>query len=146
MKYVFFKFIFVALFLSLLSFSFADQIGMMTGSNNGTYIKFGRLIAVISEKEGVNVLVKESEGSFDSISKMLGKENAAFAIVQEDVLPFLRKRKDSIKKSKIKELEKLRMVFPFYNEEIHLFANKKIKKIDDLNGKRVVMGKKRVVL
>ena len=32
------------------------------------------------------------------------------------------------------------MIFPFYNEEVHLFANKSIQSFNDLQGKRVVVG------
>jgi uncharacterized protein len=35
---------------------------------------------------------------------------------------------------------RLRLIFPFYNEEVHLFARKQIHRIEDLAGVRVVVG------
>ncbi|MDH3695468.1 MAG: hypothetical protein OER96_12955, partial [Gammaproteobacteria bacterium] len=37
---------------------------------------------------------------------------------------------------------RLRLVFPFYNEEVHLYARKTINSFSDLQGKRVVVGTK----
>ena len=32
------------------------------------------------------------------------------------------------------------LVFPFYNEEVHLLARREIRRFEDLDGKRVVVG------
>ena len=40
---------------------------------------------------------------------------------------------------------RLRLIFPFYNEEVHLFAGKSILSFGDLQGKRVVVGEYIVV-
>ena len=37
----------------------------------------------------------------------------------------------------------LRLIFPFYNEEVHLLARQGIERIEDLNGKKVVVGAQR---
>jgi TRAP transporter TAXI family solute receptor len=117
----------------------AEPIGMVTGSKTGTYLQFGKNIAAISKKQGVNVLVSPSKGSIDNIKRMMSSENAAFAIVQSDVLGYLRKSSNP----KFRQAAKrLRLIFPFYNEEVHLFARKEIQSINDLQGKRVVVGPK----
>lgn len=115
------------------------RVGMVTGSSTGTYIRFGREIAEQAKKLGVIIEVKESGGSIENIERLVSVENAAFAIVQSDVLGVL-KRSESPEARKT--AQKLRLIFPFYNEEVHLFANKSIKQFKDLQGKRVVLGTK----
>ncbi len=115
-----------------------DQaIGMVTGSKTGTYITFGRDIAREASKEGVKVNVYDSKGSIDNIKRITSKEKVGLAIVQSDVLGFLSRSKN---KESMKIAHKLRLVAPFYDEEVHILANKDIKSVEELNGKRVVVG------
>ncbi len=117
----------------------AEGIGMVTGSKTGTYIRFGRDIAKVSRDKGVDIIVKKSEGSLANIRRMMSKENAGLGIVQSDVLGFLKTSSDANMR---RISSRLRLVFPFYNEEVHLFARKSVQRLSDLNGKRVVVGTK----
>jgi TRAP transporter TAXI family solute receptor len=117
----------------------AQGIGMVTGSNTGTYIRFGRDIAEIARSKGVSIIVKESEGSLANIRRMMSNENAGLGIVQSDVLSFLTTADDVSMRS---ISSRIRLMFPFYNEEVHLFVRKEIQQLSDLNGKRVVVGTK----
>ncbi len=126
--------------LLISSTAVAEEVGMVTGSQQGTYFKFGQEIADKAKAAGLNITVKESEGSLDNINRMLSKENAAFAIVQSDVLSYLKRSSDPELQAVSK---RLRLVFPFYNEEVHLFARKDIKQLQDLQGKKVVLGKEK---
>lgn len=129
------------LFACMASLSSAENyspMGMVTGSPSGTYIQFGKQIAAIAQSEGIEILVKPSGGSLDNIQRIRSKENAALGIVQSDVLGFIKKKSDD---PELKQFVKhLRLIFPFYNEEIHLYASKKIQHINDLHGKRVSIG------
>ncbi len=59
------------------------------------------------------------------------------AIVQSDVLGYMKNSKDP----EISSIaDKIRLIFPFYNEEVHVLANKSIRTFDQLNGKRVAVG------
>ncbi|MBK8898133.1 MAG: TAXI family TRAP transporter solute-binding subunit [Candidatus Competibacteraceae bacterium] len=115
----------------------AKQLGMVTGSKTGTYIQFGNDIAGVAKSVGLDILVKDSQGSIDNIKRINSKENATFGIVQSDVLGFL-SRSENPELRRV--ASRLRLIFPFYNEEVHLFANKSIQSINDLQGKRVVVG------
>ena len=117
----------------------AQGIGIVTGSKTGTYIRFGRDIAKTAKKHNLDLIVKQSEGSLSNIRRMVSKENAGLGIVQSDVLGFLSRSNDPEMR---RIANRLRLVFPFYNEEVHLFARKDIKTLEDLNGKRVVVGTK----
>ncbi|MBK8751454.1 MAG: TAXI family TRAP transporter solute-binding subunit [Candidatus Competibacteraceae bacterium] len=115
----------------------AQQIGMVTGSKTGTYIQFGNDIAGVAKTVGLDILVKDSQGSIDNIKRINSKENATFGIVQSDVLGFLSRSENQ----EMRQLAgRLRLIFPFYNEEVHLLASKAIMSLNDLQGKRVVVG------
>lgn len=129
-------------FLLLFSFSLflipssgLGEVGMVTGSKTGTYIKIGSDIAKIAKENGLDILVKESEGSLDNIERMLSSENAAIGIVQSDVLGYLYSAMPNVAKQ-------LRLIYPLYNEEVHVFARKEIQTFKDLQGKRVAVGTK----
>ena len=115
----------------------AGPIGMVTGSKTGTYIKFGHDMARVARKEGVEIQVKQSAGSLANIARINSKENAAFGIVQSDVMGFLKRDTELNKRL----ARKLRVIFPFYLEEVHVLARKEIKTLRDLDGKRVSVGK-----
>ena len=112
-----------------------NGFGMVTGSKTGTYIRFGKEIAQVAQRAGSDILVKDSEGSLANIKRIRSRENAAIGIVQSDVLGYLKDRPESKIFAK-----QLRLIFPFYNEEVHLFASKEIESFKDLQDKNVVIG------
>lgn len=125
------------LVLPLHSAAADDAIGIVTGPRTGTYYAFGKDISAVASKAGIDVDVKSSEGSIDNIKRINSAENAAIGIVQSDVLGFLSRSKSP---SSIKIASNLRMIFPFYNEEVHVLARNSIKNFADLQGKRVAVG------
>jgi uncharacterized protein len=88
----------------------ADSIGMVTGSTTGTYFQFGQDIAKLAPTAGLEIFVKESEGSIDNIRRLSSRENGAWGIVQSDVLGFLSRSEDPEAR---RIAERLRLVFPF---------------------------------
>ena len=125
--------------LLISSTSFASPIiGMPTGSTGGTYYPMGLDIAKLAAAEGVRIQVKSSLGSLANIRRMSSSENAGISIVQSDVIEYLTNTPSSVNKSVLKDL---RLVFPLYNEEVHLLARGGVKSIADLENKRVVVGK-----
>jgi TRAP transporter TAXI family solute receptor len=67
------------------------------------------------------------------------KPNTQLGIVQSDVLAFVaRVQSDPVLKRIAK---KTKMVFPLYNEEIHLLGRKEITDFDDLTDRRVAIGR-----
>ncbi|MCP4349367.1 MAG: TAXI family TRAP transporter solute-binding subunit [Desulfobacterales bacterium] len=114
-----------------------EQIGIATGNKTGTYYKFGLDIAKVAKSVGIDIIVKESEGSINNIQRLTSSENIALAIIQSDTIRAL-KRYDDPGVRKI--VNKLRIVFPLYEEEVHVLANKKIKNFQQLEGKRIILG------
>lgn len=112
-------------------------ITIVTGLKTGTYYIFGRDIFEVAKKAGIDILVKPSEGSIDNIKRVNSEDNITLGVVQSDVLGFLGRSKNP---DSMKMANNLRMVFPFYNEEVHVLARKEIKDFKDLQGKKVAIG------
>src|SRR4051812_38999577 len=70
-----------------------EALGIVTGPKTGTYYAFGKDIAQVAGKAGIDVDIKQSEGSIDNIKRINSSENAALGIVQSDVLGFLSRSK-----------------------------------------------------
>lgn len=114
-----------------------EDLAIVTGLKTGTYYAFGKDIADLAAKNGIVIDVKPSEGSIDNIKRINSAENAALGIVQSDVLGFLARSKNP---DSMRMATSLRMIFPFYNEEVHILARKEIRDFSDLQGKNVAIG------
>ncbi len=127
---------FVIVMLSTL-YLFGETIGLLGGSNVGTYIKIAKDIKEVSKKE-INIAVKTG-GSLSNINKLLTDRHSQFAIVQYDALLY---KRDIEGKNNLDN--QIKMIFPLYNEEIHVIVRKdaNINSMQDLNGKRVNTDKK----
>jgi hypothetical protein len=127
--------------LSMFGFASAVQadetIGIVSGPKTGTYYAIAKDISQVAGKAGIAVDVKTSEGSIDNIKRINSSENAALGIVQSDVLGFLSRSKSP---ESIRMAKNLKMVFPFYNEEVHVLVRNNIKNFADLQGKKVAVG------
>ncbi len=55
----------------------AESLGMVTGSKAGTYFQFGQDLATLARTIGLDLMVKESEGSIANIRLLVSAENAA---------------------------------------------------------------------
>jgi TRAP transporter TAXI family solute receptor len=125
--------------LLLLPDAVAEDITIFTGSRTGTYLQFGTDIAGVADKAGLHVIISESEGSVDNIEHLEKSTGTALAIVQSDVLGFLKGSHDP-RMQRI--ADRVRLVLPFYDEEVHLFGSKIIRRFEDLQGKRLVIGER----
>lgn len=114
---------------------------IMTGGPKGTYIQIGRDIARLSETCGKPLNVVESAGSLENFAAVRNRRNTQFGIVQSDVLDYL-KTFESEDKELQKAVRGVRIMFPLYNEEVHVLARKEIGSLKDLAGKRFAIGKK----
>ncbi len=114
-------------------------MGIVTGSTKGTYYKFGLNIAELIKAKNMQLNVVPSDGSVENIYAVYKRPHTQFGIVQADVLAFVsRIHTDPVLQQIAK---KIKMVFPLYNEEIHLIGRTGLKEFADLQGKRVAIGK-----
>ncbi len=127
--------------LSLLGFPSlllaAAPFTLVTGPKTGTYIAIGRDIARVGKSVGVPIDIKTSDGSIDNIKHLNGKNHASLAIVQSDVLGFLKRSQNTDTQ---KMAEHLRVVMPLYYEEVHVLARNNIHSFAELKDKRVIVG------
>jgi TRAP transporter TAXI family solute receptor len=128
--------------LSTAGASGADfERNIMTGGPQGTYIKIGRDIAALGAECGLSLNVLESAGSLENFVGVRNRRNTQFGIVQSDVLEYLKtfeKNDPEVQKA----VKGVRIMFPLYNEEIHVLARNDITNLKDLAGKKVAVGKK----
>jgi len=117
----------------------AADLGVITGSEKGTYYQFGLNLQVLTKTNGINMSVYPSKGSVENIYAVYQKPGVQLGIVQSDVLAFVaRVQSDQVLKRIAK---KIKMVFPLYNEEVHLLARRGVGTFDDLADKRVAIGR-----
>ncbi len=120
----------------------AIEMGIVTGSPNGTYIQIGKDIRSLVSNHGINLKVFPSNGSLENVAAVYNKPGVQLGIVQSDVLAYIGAL--ATKNSKMKQVaKKIKMVFPLYNEEVHLLARNNINSFLDLEGKVVAVGKER---
>ena len=112
---------------------------IMTGGPTGTYIQIGRDIAGLGRQCGLTLNVVESAGSLENFIGVRKRRNTQFGIVQSDVLEYLKtfeagdaEVQDAVRGVKI--------MFPLYDEEVHVLARADIAGMRDLAGKKVAVG------
>jgi uncharacterized protein len=119
--------------------SLAADMGIVTGSEKGTYYQFGLNLQKLMRPHGINLSVATSKGSVENIFAVYQRPATQLGIVQSDVLAFVaRVETDPVLKRIAK---KIKMVFPFYNEEVHILGRKDIVDFDDLANRRVAIGR-----
>jgi uncharacterized protein len=117
----------------------ANELGLITGGERGTYYQFGLNLQRLLKDKGTDLSVYNSKGSIENIYAVYQKPGTQMGIVQSDVLAFVaRVQSDPVLKRIAK---KTKMVFPLYNEEIHLLGRKEITDFDDLTDRRVAIGR-----
>lgn len=117
----------------------ATELGIITGGEKGTYYQFGLNLQRLASRTSVNMSVYPSKGSIENVYAVYQKPGTQLGIVQSDVLAFVaRVQSDPVLKRIAK---KTKMVFPLYNEEIHVLARSGVAEFDDLSNRRVAIGR-----
>ncbi len=117
----------------------AEDMGLITGSDKGTYYQFGLDLQKLVKPNGITLTVHPSKGSVENIFAVYQRPGVQMGIVQSDVLAFVARLQSDPVLTRI--AKKTRMVFPLYNEEVHLLGRRGITDFDDLAGKRVAIGR-----
>jgi len=117
----------------------AADLGLITGSERGTYYQFGLNLQTLVKAHGIDLTVHPSRGSVENIYAVYQKPGVQMGIVQADVLAFVsRIQTDPV----LKRIgAKTKMVFPLYNEEVHILGRREITGFDGLADRRVAVGR-----
>lgn len=114
---------------------------IMTGGPTGTYIRIGRDMAGLGAECGLTLNVVESAGSLENFVGVRKRRNTQFGIVQSDVLEYLKTFEAN--DPEIQDAVRgVRIMFPLYNEEVHVLARAGLAGIRDLEGMKVAVGVK----
>jgi len=115
------------------------DMNIVTGGASGTYIQIGKDIAGIGAECGLKMNVQESAGSIENVLAVRDRPRTQLGIAQSDVLEYVRtfQSEDPVLARAAKGI---RIVFPLYDEEIHVLAKREIADLQGLNGKKVSTG------
>ena len=125
--------------VALVSPALAVDMGMVTGGEKGTYYQFGLNLQRLMKAHNINLSVATSKGSVDNIFAVYQRPGTQLGVVQSDVLAFVARVETDPTLKRI--AKKIKMVFPLYNEEVHILGRPEITDFDDLAGKRVAVGR-----
>ena len=117
----------------------AVKLGIITGGPKGTYYQFGLDLQELMKSQGYELEVFSSAGSVENVYAVFKRPGVQLGLVQSDVLAFVAKVQTNPALKRI--AQKTKMVFPLYNEEIHVVGKKNINDFNDLDGKRVAIDK-----
>ncbi|HRD64661.1 MAG TPA: TAXI family TRAP transporter solute-binding subunit [Candidatus Competibacter sp.] len=107
-------------------------VGIIAGGVNGTYIRIAADMATVLDSDNLRVLAIVGKGSAQNIDDLLYLKGIDMAIVQSDVLEYLKRQ------GIYKDIDKrINYIAKLYNEEFHLLANSEIKNLNDLAGRKV---------
>ncbi|WP_394707064.1 TAXI family TRAP transporter solute-binding subunit [uncultured Desulfobacter sp.] len=129
----------ILIWITMCSTASAVDLGIITGGKKGTYFQFGLNLMKLGKKYGYNIHVYNSRGSVENVYAVYKRPKTQMGIVQSDVLAFVLKVKSNEVLKRI--AKKTKMVFPLYNEEIHLLGKTEVVSFDDLENRRVAVGK-----
>src|SRR5438093_2627758 len=117
----------------------ASELGLITGGEKGTYYQFGLNLQRLVKQSRIELSVYPSKGSIENVYAVYQRPATQMGIVQSDVLAFVaRVQSDPVLKRIAK---KTKMVFPLYNEEVHVVGRREITDFDDLTDRRVAIGR-----
>jgi TRAP transporter TAXI family solute receptor len=114
----------------------AGTVRIISGGIGGTYIRIATdLASVLDDGENLRVLPIVGKGSVQNITDLLYLKGIDIAIVQSDVLSFIRRRNIHPNVD-----QRIAYITKLYNEEFHIVGASNIKTIQDLSGEKVNFG------
>jgi len=136
------RLVFLALIILLPALATAQEFkkNIMTGGPNGTYIQIGRDLAGLERQCGLTLNVVETAGSLENFVGVRSKPNTQFGIVQSDVLDYFKTFQANDPELQ-RAISGVRIMYPLYNEEVHILARRDIASLGELNGRKVAIGK-----
>ena len=121
--------------VSAVGIASATDLGLITGGESGTYYRFGQDLRRLAKRGGIELRVHPSRGSVENIHAVSQGGDVQLGIVQADVLDVI-----TALTSDPAIARNLRMVFPLFNEDVHVIGRPDIRDFDDLAGKKIAIG------
>jgi hypothetical protein len=114
-----------------------DLLIMVTEAPTSTSFRFGLDVIRVGRNIGLDMELQQSDGGIDTIERLRGSQSPAVGVVPSD-MPGIMSQSPDAEMNRL--AEQLHLLFPLYLEEVHLFARKDIQRVEDLDGKRVIVG------
>lgn len=115
------------------------DLGIITGGEKGTYYQFGLNLQALGKSHDTALTVHPSKGSIENVYAVYQRPGVQLGIVQSDVLAFVSRVQSEPVLRRI--AKKTKMVFPLYNEEIHILARSGLENFEELADRRVAIGR-----
>ena len=119
------------------------QYNIVTGSENGTYIRIGNDLATyVAPKAGIELRALPSKGSVENIKRMRDEPGTKLALIQADVYQAYKDLATAGNREALRIIAPLRVVLPLYNEEIYMVvrSDSPLRSISDIRGQRINIG------
>ncbi|MDJ0912267.1 MAG: TAXI family TRAP transporter solute-binding subunit [Desulfobacterales bacterium] len=116
----------------------AADLGIITGDRNGTDYQAGLDLRNLLLQDHIDLKIYTSRGSVDNVYAVYKKPYTHIGIVQTDLLAFVARIETNATIDRMKD--KLKLVFPLYDKEIHLLGRQYVNKAEDLIRYNVAIG------
>ena len=110
----------------------ATDLELITGGEGGAYHQIGQDLKHLLRPRGINVTVHASKGAVDNIHSVSQRPGVQLAIVQSDVLAFVAEQQSNPAIARV--AQGIRLVFPLFDEEVHVLARREVASFDALAG------------
>ena len=109
-----------------------------TGAPGGAAQRVGRDIADLAWRFGAALTAAPSRGALQNLRDLTRRQGVVLAVLPSDLLDFLAASAEDPELRRTRDA--LRVVFPLYQEEVHVLARPGIATFADLAGRRVAVG------
>jgi TRAP transporter TAXI family solute receptor len=113
-------------------------LGIITGDMKSTAHQVGMDLKTLVKRFNIHLAVFNSSGSVENIYAVYQRPGNHLGLVQSDVLAFVAKVRTDPRLKLI--ADKIKWVFPLYDQEVHILGRATIRSFSDLDGKRVAIG------
>lgn len=117
----------------------AADLGLITAGEYGTYYQFGQDLRRLLKPHGFNVLIHSSNGAADNVRALATRPDIHLAIIQSDIVAAVTDQPPSVAMRTF--ADGMRLVFPLFDEEVHIVARSGLTDLKDLTGQRVAIGR-----
>lgn len=114
------------------------RLGIITGNEKSTAYRIGMDLRALAKRDNVHLSVFDSNGSVENVYAVYQRPGNHLGLVQSDVLAFVAKVEVNPRLKLI--ANKIKWVFPLYDQEIHILGKQSLNGFGDLRGKRVAVG------
>ncbi|MFO1144718.1 MAG: TAXI family TRAP transporter solute-binding subunit [Amaricoccus sp.] len=112
---------------------------LVAGEAGSTELRAGEDLAALAAGCGLRITARETGGAVENMQAVRDRRATQLGIVQGDVLEYFRTYENDDPALR-RPAQGVRVVFPLFDEEVHVVARREIGSFADLAGKRVATG------